>query len=147
MARGDDPDRDAFARGLHAAPLGARSAWKRAAGPNAIRHFEQSLQAVADLEISDYVRFELISQVDDYVFGYSLREAQDREEEEAGWTPEVIEYLQSLLDKEKYPLIREFLGGDAGAAIDLVSEFNSREGRFERGLARLLDGIEAGLAS
>ncbi len=114
-------------------------------GPNGMRHFEQSLGAVAGLDASDYARFELVSQIDDYVFGYSLREAQDREEDEAGWPPEVIEYFQRLLDEGEYPLIRKFLGDDADAGIKRVTEFNLKEGRFERGLERLLDGIEAGL--
>lgn len=114
-------------------------------GPNGMRHFEQSLKAVEELEISPYDKFELIGQIDDYVFGFALREAQELEEHQRGWPPEVIEYFQRMLDSGEYPAISGFLGDDADAGIDLVVEYLKRGGRFERGLERLLDGIEAGL--
>lgn len=114
-------------------------------GPNGLLHFEQSLRAVAGLEISDYAKFELISQVDDYVFGYSLREAQEFEEHERGWPPEMMAFFQRILDGGEYPLIRQFLGDDVGTGITRIIEHMNRPGRFERGLDRLLDGIERGL--
>ena len=114
-------------------------------GPNGLRHFEQSLRAVADLDIPPAAKFELIGQVDDYVFGFALREAQEQEEHKQGWPPEVRDFFQRELDSGEYPLIREFLGGDADEGIDRVVEIIFREGRFERGLERLLDGIEASL--
>ena len=114
-------------------------------GPNGLRHFEQSLRAVDGLDISAAEKFELIGQVDDYVFGFALRDAQEREEHEQGWPPGVREFFQRELDSGEYPLIRRFLGGDAEEGIDRVAEVLFREGRFERGLERLLDGIETGL--
>ena len=113
-------------------------------GPNGLRHFEQSLRAVNGLDVSDHVKFELISLLDDYVFGFTLREAQEFDEHRrGGFSPEVREFFQRELDSGDYPLIRDFLGGDADAAVDRVAENLFREGRFERGLNRLLDGIEA----
>ncbi|HET7446148.1 MAG TPA: TetR/AcrR family transcriptional regulator [Solirubrobacterales bacterium] len=114
-------------------------------GPNAMRHFEQSLQAVSGLAIDPQEKFELISLVDDFVFGYALREAQETEEHERGWPPEVLEYLQREMDSGDYPLIRDFLGDDADAGVERVVGHLAKEGRFERGLTRLLDGIEASL--
>jgi AcrR family transcriptional regulator len=114
-------------------------------GPNGMRHFEQSLQAVSGLEISPRGRFELISQVDDYVFGYALREAQETAEHERGWPPPVREFFQRELDSGDFPLVRQFLGASAEEGIDRVADLIFREGRFERGLERLLDGLEAGL--
>jgi AcrR family transcriptional regulator len=111
-------------------------------GPNGILHFEQTLRAVAGLEVSDYVKFELISQVDDYVFGYALREAQEFEEHERGWPPELLSFFQRVLDSGEYPLVREFLGDDVEAGITKIVDHMNRPGRFERGLGRLLDGIE-----
>lgn len=116
-------------------------------GPNGLRHFEQSLQAVSSLDISPELTFELIAQVDDYVFGYALREAQEREEHERGWPPEVLDFFQREIDTGEYPLIRDFLGADADAGVERVVELLAIAGRFERGLERLLDGIEADLAS
>jgi AcrR family transcriptional regulator len=114
-------------------------------GPNGMRHFEQSLQAVASLDLSRDEVFELIGQVDDYVFGFALREVQEREEQQRGWPPEMIEFLQRELDTGKYPLISRFFGNDASAGVDEVLDMINLEGRFERGLDRLLDGIEANL--
>ena len=42
-------------------------------GPNGMRHFEQSLAAVAALALDDVDKLEVIAMVDDYVFGYALR--------------------------------------------------------------------------
>lgn len=114
-------------------------------GPNGMRHFEQSLQAVAGLGLERELVFELIGQVDDYVFGYALREVQEREEHERGLPPEVIDFFQRELDSGNYPLITQFLGDDAAAGVEEVMNLLNTEGRFERGLDRLLDGIEATL--
>jgi AcrR family transcriptional regulator len=115
-------------------------------GPNGMRHFEQSLQAVAGLDLDRETTFELIGQVDDYVFGYALREQQELEEHERGWPPEVLDFFQREIDTGKYPLISEFLGPDVDVAIKDIVDFLSQEGRFDRGLDRLLDGIEAEVA-
>lgn len=115
-------------------------------GPNGLRHFEQSLQAVAPLGLGKEQTFEVIGQVDDYVFGYSLREIQEAEEHKRGWPPEVVDFFKRELETGRYPLINDFFGGDIDASFDLVVEFMAEEGRFERGLARLLDGIESEFA-
>ncbi|MFT3865919.1 MAG: TetR/AcrR family transcriptional regulator [Solirubrobacterales bacterium] len=112
-------------------------------GPNGMRHFEQSLRAVAGLELDREQTFEIIGQVDDYVFGYALRELQEQEEHERGWPPEVLDFFQREIDTGNYPLISELFGSDVNAAIADIVDFMSQDGRFERGLDRLLDGIEA----
>jgi AcrR family transcriptional regulator len=112
-------------------------------GPSGMRHFEQSLHAVAPLGLGRNETFELIGQVDDYVFGYSLREQQEQEEHERGWPPEVLDFFRRELASGRYPRINDFFGDDIDAGFDAVVEFLSQPGRFERGLNRLLDGIEA----
>jgi AcrR family transcriptional regulator len=112
-------------------------------GPNGMRHFEQSLHAVAPLGLSRNETFEMIGLIDDFVFGYSLREVQEREEHERGWPPEVLDFFKRELGSGKYPQISEFFGDDIDSSFDAVFEFLSQPGRFERGLERLLDGIEA----
>jgi AcrR family transcriptional regulator len=114
-------------------------------GPSGMRHFEQSLHAVAPLGLSRNETFELIGTVDDYVFGYSLREVQEMEEHERGWPPEVLDFFKRELASGQYPLINDFFGEDIDSSFDAVFEFLSQPGRFERGLNRLLDGIEAGI--
>ncbi|MGD9736337.1 MAG: TetR/AcrR family transcriptional regulator [Solirubrobacterales bacterium] len=114
-------------------------------GPNGMRHFEQSLAAVSSLGLDRDQTFDLIGQVDDYVFGYALREVQEQEEHDRGWPSDVVDFLQRELDSGNYPLISEFFGNDASAGVDEVIELINSAGRFERGLKRLLDGIEANL--
>jgi AcrR family transcriptional regulator len=115
-------------------------------GPNGMRHFEQSLRAVADLDLGRDQTFEVIGQVDDYVFGYSLREVQEAEEHENGWPPEVVDFFRQELTTGQYPLIRSFFGDDFEATFAEVMEFMADGDRFQRGLARLLDGIEVEFA-
>lgn len=112
-------------------------------GPSGLRHFEQSLQAVAPLGLSRNETFELIGTVDDYVFGFALRQLQEQQEHERGWPPEVLDFFKRELASGRYPLINDFFGEDLDASFDAVIEFLSQPGRFERGLNRLLDGIEA----
>jgi AcrR family transcriptional regulator len=114
-------------------------------GPSGMRHFEQSLHAVAFLGLDRQETFELIGLIDDYVFGFSLREIQEREEHDRGWPPEVIDFFNRELASGDYPLISEFLGSDIEESIDFIMDFLAQPGRFERGLNRLLDGIEAEL--
>lgn len=116
-------------------------------GPNAMRHFEQSLRAVAGLGLDRDETFDLIGQVDDYVFGYALREVQEREEHERGWPPEVVDFFRRELASGRYPLVEKFFGDDLDGSFDAVVEYLNRPGRFERGLDRLLDGIEAAVLS
>jgi AcrR family transcriptional regulator len=117
-----------------------------APGPNGMRHFEQSLRAVAGLGLDREQTFEVIGQVDDYVFGYSLREVQERKEQEHGWAPEVIDFFRRELATGDYPLISGFFGDDFEATFEDAMEFMADGARFDRGLARLLDGIEAEFA-
>lgn len=115
-------------------------------GPNGIRHFEQTLAAVSALDLPESRKFELISQIDDYVFGFCLREAQEMEEHRRGFPADVLEFFQRELDSGEYPHIREFLGDDVEAGVGRIAGLLFDDARFERGLERLLDGIEAGLA-
>jgi AcrR family transcriptional regulator len=114
-------------------------------GPSGMRHFEQSLRAVAPLGLGRNETFELIGLIDDYVFGYSLREVQERKEHERGWPPEVLDFFRRELASGNYPLINDFFGEDIDSSFEAIFEFLSQPGRFERGLNRLLDGIEANL--
>jgi len=115
-------------------------------GPNGMRHLEQSLQAVAGLGLDREQTFEVIGQVDDYVFGYSLRELQEAAEQEHDWPPEVVEFFKRELATGAYPLIDAFFGGDLEATFEEAMSMMADPGRFQRGLVRLLDGIEAEFA-
>ncbi|HKP61309.1 MAG TPA: TetR/AcrR family transcriptional regulator C-terminal domain-containing protein [Polyangiales bacterium] len=45
-------------------------------GPNALRHTEQCLETLAESELSSKEKLTLLAMIDDYVFGYALREAE-----------------------------------------------------------------------
>lgn len=116
-------------------------------GPNKMRHLEQSLQAMEGTGASPAARLEAIVLIDEYIFGFAIREAQERDERAQGWDPEVREFLQRELASGEFPLASELLGEDVEAAHEFVADVLFEEGRFERGLDRLLDGIEASLGS
>jgi AcrR family transcriptional regulator len=120
-------------------------------GPNGIRHMDQSLQAVADTGLSRSQKLEIVSQVDDYVAGYVQREQDLVATPDSGsWNErwdEVISpfsaYLDDQLAEGEYPHLQAFLGEDDFAAVvrEIVEGSEPME-RFERGLERLLDGVE-----
>ena len=117
-------------------------------GPNGMRHFEQTLAAVAALDIELADKLELVCAVDDYVFGYVLR--ADLEATQAPGDDEfdelVLPFYEAQLETGDYPNISKlFAGLDAASGFDLVVGVFRAEGRFERGLERLLDGLEASL--
>ena len=93
-------------------------------------------------------KLELISAVDDYVFGYVLRadlEATQKPGDEE-FDEQVLPFYEAQLETGDYPNISKlFEGRDAASGFDLVVGVFRDEGRFERGLERLLDGLEAAL--
>ncbi len=136
--------RDAFARHPWALEglRGARG------GPNGMKHFEQTLAAVASLELPFPKRLEIALTVDDYVFGFVLRSTLTEDPREALRRESALAYLSSLLATGEYPHIAQvFEGLDAQQAVAVMVAAFRDPGRFERGLERLMDGIEAGLAS
>jgi AcrR family transcriptional regulator len=113
-------------------------------GPNGMRHMDQSLAAVEDTGLDAKGRLELITLVDDYVFGFVLRERLAPVDEivpEEG--SELMRYMVSLLDQGDYPHIRALVGDEDPLAFwrRLVAEAFG-EDRFERGLQQILDGIQ-----
>ncbi|HUO74951.1 MAG TPA: TetR/AcrR family transcriptional regulator C-terminal domain-containing protein [Solirubrobacteraceae bacterium] len=116
-------------------------------GPNAMRHFEQSLAAVEPLDLDFATRLEIISMVDDYVFGFALRELRDEDErlEQGGsdqWVQAMAGYVEAQLATGSFPQMERIVGGKGAlAAIERLVALDRDAGRFERGLRRLLDGI------
>jgi AcrR family transcriptional regulator len=139
--------RDAFARhpwSLY--PLGEAQI-----GPNAMRHVEQSVGAVAELDLGLAASFEIVGLVDEYVFGHAMRghdtgphdpEARER------WLEQVVEYMEAEIATGDYPHLAALVPeGGMAAAWEQLRESEAAEDRFERGLKRLLDGIELDLKS
>jgi AcrR family transcriptional regulator len=116
-----------------------------AGGPNGMRHFEQSLAAVAGTGLDVTRRLEIIAMVDDYVFGFAMRESRVPEAADLDDVPDALfDYLQRQLETGEYPHMEELAGGGEPREVFariMAAMFD--ENRFERGLQRLLDGIAA----
>jgi AcrR family transcriptional regulator len=133
--------RDAFAR--H--PWSLQSMGEAQMGPNSMQHVEQSVAAVAALDLDLTTTFEIIGFVDEYVFGYAMRRRdpgpQDPQARER-WLTQAAEYIEAELASGDYPHLEEIVPEGGMAEIwELMQESEAAEDRFERGLTRLLDGI------
>jgi AcrR family transcriptional regulator len=114
-------------------------------GPNGLRHFEQSLRAAALAGLDMVGQFELVSLVDDYVWGHAMRARADMKEHEGERgeerTEATIEYLRTQLAGGEFPHISSLVGDDIRGTFERLLALAGDETRFERGLQRLLDGI------
>jgi AcrR family transcriptional regulator len=116
-------------------------------GPNGMRHFEQSLAAVAELDVSTREKLELISIVDDYVFGFVFRsgelEAAFGETMHEELIAELLPHFEAQIHSGGYPHIEALFGESSALEVwKMIVDTMSAESRFEKGLALLLDGIE-----
>jgi AcrR family transcriptional regulator len=112
--------------------------------PHALRHFEQSLAAVAGTGLDPAARLELIATVDDYVAGFVLKSDLEPALEAipADLARAAADHLDEQLATGHYPHTQALLGtGDRLAALARLAAASSNDQRFERGLARLLDGV------
>lgn len=107
-------------------------------GPNGLRHLEQSMAAVSGLRLDPAETWRVIAAINDYVFGYVVREVRERE----------IARRDGLSGTERQALIRPYLQRliDSGELVTIAPLL--RDGvpiagdDFEQGLNWLLDGIE-----
>jgi AcrR family transcriptional regulator len=140
IARGT---RDVFAR--H--PWALLSMQGAPPGPNAMRHFEQSLEAVEEAPMSLEGKLAVLQLVDDFVFGHSLRTAEARD-----WFGG-----DSSLARSAEALGQQlFKTGALPRTAALFARARSRdaarhrqwltEDRFERALSAVLDGAARGLS-
>jgi AcrR family transcriptional regulator len=120
-------------------------------GPNALRHVDQSLAAVADLGVDVPTQMEIIAVVDDYVIGFVIRSQRVAEFEEtvdeattAEWIEAVFDRLREEIDSGDYPHLRLALEANraAGGRDEDLGRMASSAARFERGLELILDGVE-----
>jgi AcrR family transcriptional regulator len=128
-------------------------------GPNAMRHFEQSLAAVAATGLDTAAKFAFLSVVDDYVFGNVLHATEAtlrRKAAEA--SPEAvsagIEFGLAQLGTGEYPHTSALLGdGDPRSRIEdapgPAMDDASLNEQFELGLQAVLDGamLRMGISS
>jgi AcrR family transcriptional regulator len=117
-------------------------------GPNGLRHFEQSLAALASVEVPIEERLRILTMVDDYTLGFSVRETLlETVTDEEDWAP-VMEYMERLIETGEFPNVKEFMKGGVKAAMERArATMENTDERFERGLSLLLDGIEQELGA
>ena len=116
-----------------------------APGPNGVRHFDQTMQAVMSLDLTLGERFELVTAVDEYVFGYCMVQRVNAIDDDGGFLePEVLNYVDALIDQGGFPALSAIKAehGTLGA-FEVMQRQGNDPGRFDRNLARLLDGFEA----
>jgi hypothetical protein len=128
----------------HAWALGSLSGVR--IGPNALRHIEQSLQAVASIGLPIGQKLEILSIIDDYVFGHCTalmrRRGHTRFDRQAAKA--LRQAINRHLDEGDYPQLRAMIGDDDPVdAFVKHSGFMTDDYRFDIGLDALLDGLAA----
>jgi AcrR family transcriptional regulator len=109
-------------------------------GPNGLRHFEQSLAALATAPLDTAAKFDLLTIVDDYVFGHVLRAGEQQArvaEADPGHAAAIAGYIQGQIATGQFPHLSELARDPAAAG---VADAGRIDDRFERGLAALIDG-------
>lgn len=101
-------------------------------GPNAMRHFEQSLEAVEQAPLSLKGKLALLQLVDDFVFGHSLRTA---ERDSLGGDPDLTQLFKTGAFPRTAALFAPGNSRDAARHRQWLLK-----DRFESGLAAVLDG-------
>jgi AcrR family transcriptional regulator len=114
-------------------------------GPNGMRHFEQSLAAVANAPFDEQGKFDVLGIVDDYVFGHVMRagEAMTRSDVVDGKpSPQLLRFMQAQLATGEFPHVNALLGKDSfTGAWSRIGRYMNDADRFERGLEAVLDGV------
>lgn len=129
--------RDAFAR--H--PWALLSMRGAPPGPNAMRHFEQSLEALEAAPMSLEGKLACLQLVDDFVFGHSLRAAQARAwfdgDSDLARSAEALG--QQLFKTGAFPRTAALFAGTNSRDAARHRQWLT-EDRFEHALAAVLDG-------
>jgi AcrR family transcriptional regulator len=115
-------------------------------GPNGVRHFDQTLEAVSSLDVDLAARLDIAAMVDEYVFGHCLFDRNNDADDGELFPPEMRDYVRSLLATGEYPQIQSLVD-ELGLepTWEQIASHQRDPDRFERCLGRLLDGIEANL--
>lgn len=116
------------------------------AGPGVLRHVEQTLAVASRSGLDVAGQFELAAIVDDYVFGHAMRAYQDARSD-AGDDPvarldAMIPYLTEQLRTGDYPHLAAVAGDEPAEGFARIAHLAGHDERFERGLQRVLDGLE-----
>jgi AcrR family transcriptional regulator len=111
------------------------------AGPNGLRHFEQSLAALDGAPLDIQAKSELLAIVDDYVIGHALQAGGLIARFGGSRTipaSVIEEFVAAQLASGEYPHVQELL---AGPSAQSLIDPDRLEERFEHGLRLLIDGF------
>jgi AcrR family transcriptional regulator len=110
-------------------------------GPNAMRHFEQSLEALAEAPMSVQGKLTLLQVVDDFVFGHALRAAEARAwvGTNANRARSAEAFGQQLLETGAFPRTAALFAGASAREAARHRRWLT-EDRFESALTIVLDG-------
>jgi AcrR family transcriptional regulator len=105
--------------------------------PNQLRHIEQSITVVADLDVDRETAIAMVMATDDYTIGHVFRRARFGDGPRPDVSPDEQARMRELLASGEYPRLAEVYGqgGDLAPPPDT----------FELGLEWLFDGIQAAL--
>lgn len=119
-------------------------------GPNGVRHFDQSLQALSSLNVDLQGKLDVLMAVDEYTFGFCMHErhnhgpnTQGPDDDGDHLSPTMANYLTDLIATGDYPALKEMTNGSSmDAEWARIAGAMRDETRFDRNLARLFDGFE-----
>jgi AcrR family transcriptional regulator len=116
---------------------------RRAVRINTMRHIEQSIAALSELDVDPPAKTKILMAVDDYVFGHALRtDARARQAQNNPGPPKVDDEVRAAIDAGELPLLAKAIARRSSrTAAGLRPPAD-----FEQGLDWLLDGIEAEIA-
>jgi tetracycline repressor-like protein len=111
-----------------------------------LRRVEQTLAVAARSGLDIDGQLELSAIVDDYVFGYAMRmysgASFGAEDQDASAIDAIVAYFNDQLATCEYPNLQRVSGDDVAAGLRRIGHTAQDDDRFERGLRRLLDGLE-----
>jgi AcrR family transcriptional regulator len=118
-------------------------------GPNAVRHFEQSLEALRSAPADFTVKMDIIAALDEYTFGYCKHRRQEESEaHDEDALQDGFAYIEALLATGDFPQIAALLQQyDVAALVGIATGMMTSDARFERNLDRLLDSYATDLAN
>jgi AcrR family transcriptional regulator len=111
------------------------------AGPNGLRHVEQSLAALDGLGVDQLTKWRILAAIDDYSLGFTIRESIERGTPRREGVTDVERaaiaepYMRELIAGGEFPRLAPLIEGGVAGADD----------NYERGLNWVLDGIEGDL--
>jgi AcrR family transcriptional regulator len=112
-------------------------------GPNALLHFDQSWQALASLDATFEDKVDLLTAVDEYVYGFCLQERANSQPDK-GTGNAMADYIEGLLAIGHYPSLTSLTAKVSMRTLwTQVMHHSQAPDRFERNLGRLLAGFEA----